>query len=197
MSGFFPLDWKLKLPEDSLTPRVERELLEALAAQRYRAAVTQLAAHGKTLSAMHAGRRLERAGRRLHERWFGPWSVSAGERPTPELLLVEGDGARYRTNEADHRKKAASPGATAPPSTGVEDRGWRENKIGLVTRALRGRMSASGHYEGPTELLKTYVAGTGEWREFERDLETELRRRGAQPAWEVVAVSDNGHGLPG
>jgi hypothetical protein len=115
----------------------------------------------------------------------------------PELLIVEGDGARYRTNEADHRQKAARARAPAKPSAGTEDRGWRENKIGLVSRALRGKTLASGRYAGPTELLKTYVATTGEWHEFERDLATELRRRGAQPAWELVAVSDNGHGLPG
>lgn len=175
---------------------MERELLESLAAQRYRAGVARLAVYGNKLSPTHAGRLLDRAGRRLHELWFGPLGLHGGEVQVPELLIVEGDGARYRSNEADCRKKGGHPRTAPKLPSGEEDHGWRENKIGLVRRALRGKTLASGRYEGPTELLKTYVATTSAWQDFERDLEIELLRRGAQPLWEIVAVSDNGHGLP-
>ena len=44
--------------------------------------------------------------------------------------------------------------------------------------------------------MKTYVATTGDSREFGRDLRTEAERRGLRRAKEVVCPSDHGHGIP-
>jgi hypothetical protein len=76
------------------------------------------------------------------------------------------------------------------------DRGWRENKVGVVIRALPGHTDSDGEYIPPTELVKTYVATTGGIEEFGRDLRTEAERRGIEAAKDVVLVSDNGHGIP-
>ena len=82
-----------------------------------------------------------------------------------ELLIVSGDGARYRTNEADvlaETGKRRVPAANK--SAEVEDRGWRENKVGVVIRAQKGHTAPDGTYHPPEELVKTYVATTGDIR---------------------------------
>ncbi|MHC4253936.1 MAG: hypothetical protein ACYS9X_32885 [Planctomycetota bacterium] len=75
-----------------------------------------------------------------------------------ELLVVEPDGARYRTNEADKRKKRKKGDTSkerpadcpAEADSGAEtardelapqerDRGWRENKVAVVTRCVPGK----------------------------------------------------------
>jgi hypothetical protein len=171
------------------------------------------------VSAAKAGRVLANAGEDIHRELYGPDARIGAGKEAPEnpaeLLIVEGDGSRYRTNEADKlkkrrkgdAKKAEAADSPSEAELAVEnardgitpeqrDRGWRENKVGVVIRALPGHTDSKGEYIPPTELVKTYVATTGGIDEFGRDLRTEAERRGIEAAKDVVLVSDNGHGVP-
>lgn len=194
--AFFPLDERLQLPAESLTPRVQREVLEELADDDYRDAASRAGKLGNPLSHAQAGRLLVESGERLHADLFGPGAECKATGNPAEVLILEGDGARYRTVEAD--KTAADVDAVVDDALTRDerDKGWRENKIGIVVRACPGYMRKDGTYQPPQELLKTYVATVGTLADFERDLTTEALRRGIQQALSVVSVSDNGHGLP-
>ncbi len=153
-----------------------------------------MAVQGNTLSAATVGRIVCREGEVLEQMFFGAEATiteqnQASANP-PELLIVSGDGSRYRTNEADQRKNR--PRRIVDP----DDRGWRENKIGVVVRAARGHYESDGSYRPSRELLKTYVASTSSIGVFGRMLHLEAERRGVRQAKEVVFISDNGHGLP-
>jgi hypothetical protein len=123
----------------------------------------------------------------MHSELFGPdaavGAASAAPPNPAEVLLIEADGSRYRTNEADAPRRNAS----TPP----EDRGWRENKNAVVARVLPGEGSSA-----PKELMKTFVATTEDIDSLGCDLRTEADRRGVGGAKTVVALSDNGHGIP-
>ena len=165
-----------------------------MAEDDYRASARSMEIQGNTLAAATVGRILCREGERLEHELFGADATSAEQRQAaanpPELLIVSGDGSRYRTNEADRRKK--HPRRAIDPL----DRGWRENKAGVVVRAERGYYAKDGTYHPSTELLKTYVASTADVHVFGRMLQLEAQRRGLDQAREVVFLSDNGHGLP-
>lgn len=152
----------------------------------------------------------------IHRELYGPDAMIGAGKEAPknpaELLIVEGDGSRYRTNEADKRKKgdtskaaptdcpseAQSGASAACDGIAPEERarGWRENKVGVVIRGLPGHTDPDGEYVPPKELVKTYVATTEGIEEFGRDLRTEADRRGIEAAKDAVLVSDNGHGMP-
>ena len=170
-----------------MTPRVERHLAEHAAGGGYRQAAASLGEFGTTLSHTEVGRALVRLHKQVHPELFGPdatvGAASSAARNAPEVLLVEPDGSRYRTNEADAPRRNAS----TPP----EDRGWRENKVAVVARLLPGDGSSP-----PKELVKTFVATTNDINALGRDLRTEADRRGVGQAKTVVALSDNGHGIP-
>lgn len=184
------------MPEGKLTPRIERHLLERLANDDYRESAKGLEVFGCTISHVQAGRVLEKAGEEIHSELYGPEATVTAHKKAPknpaELLVVEPDGARYRTNEADKRKKrkkgdtstetpadcpseAESGAETADDEITPEerDRGWRENKVGVVIRAVPGRVEPDGSYTKPKELVKTYVATTQDSHSFGRDLHTE------------------------
>lgn len=171
-------------------------MLEQLAKEDYRDGTHPATVASTTLSHTEAGRVLEDAGEDLHRELFGPAANTESKTQPAELLIVEGDGSRYRTNEDDQPAKESALDEDAL-SEEERKRGWRENKIGVVIRALHGKEKPDGEYQPPEELVKTYVATTGSLEEFERDMLTEAERRGAKHAREVVAISDNGHGLPG
>ncbi len=136
-------------------------------------------------------------------------------RNAAELLVIEPDGARYRTNEADKRKKRKKDDtSTETPAdcaseaeSGTEtaddeitpqqrDRGWRENKVAVVSRVVPGKTEPDGSYTKPKELVKTYVATTRDSHAFGRDLRTEAERRGIKRAKQVLFLGDHGHGMP-
>jgi len=222
-SGFSPLDILLELSADSFTPRVKKELIERLAGDDYRDSAKSVEVSGNSISHEHAGRILLQEASKVRRGLFGPEAMvsaraSAPANP-PELLIVGADGSRYRTNEADRRKKRAKKQharatgeaeAADPPSEAEDarksafgeiaprdrDSGWRENKVGIVIRAERGKVGPGGTWTPPREIVKTYVATTADIHSFGRDLRTEAERRGIERAKEVVFVSDNGHGIP-
>jgi len=202
---------------------VKKDLLERLAGDDYRDSAKSIEVSGNSISHEHAGRILLQEASKVRHDLFGPDAVvsaraSAPANP-PELMIVEADGSRYRTNEADKRKKrvekkhardtgtaeAADPPSGAGDARGTafgeiaprdRDSGWRENKVGLVIRAEPGRVGPGGTWTPPREVVKTYVATTENIHSFGRDLRTEAERRGVERAKEVVFVSDNGHGIP-
>ncbi len=168
---------------------------------------------------MQAGRVLDKAGTEIYSELYGPEATLAAQKEAPknpaELLVIEADGSRYRTNEADKRKKrkkgdtskaepadcpseaeSGAESADDAPTPGERDRGWRENKVAVVTRYVPGRTEPDGSYTKPKELVKTYVATTGDSHAFGRDLRTEADRRGIEGAKEVVFLGDHGHGTP-
>lgn len=167
--------------------------MERTAQESYREAAKSLGVFGLGISHTEVGRILERVGPEVHAELFGPDAqVTAASRApanAPELLAIVPDGSRYRTNEADAPRRSEN----TPP----EDRGWRENKVGVVARMLLGKVGTDGAWTAPTELMKTYVATTKDIREFGRDLRTEAERRGLGRAREIVCPSDHGHGIPG
>ena len=205
------------MPEGKFTPRVERHLLQRLANDDYRESAEGLEVFGCTISHVQAGRVLEKAGEEVHSELYGPEALTTARRKAPknpaELLVVEPDGARYRTNEADKRKKpdtstetpadcpseAESGAETADGEITPEehDHGWRENKVGVVIRVVPGKTEPDGSYTKPKELVKTYVATTQDSHAFGRDLRTETERRGIKRAKQVVFLGDHGHGMPG
>lgn len=184
--------------------------MEKLVEDDYRAGAKSLEVMGNRISPARAGRILRQAGQRLHEEFFGPEAIlKAGQAVSSNparLLILTGDGSRYRTNEADQKrgekKEEASgrasggSGAAVMTAGGEPDRGWRENKIGLVIRAQPGGYQPDGSYAPPTEQVKTYVATTADVHAFGMDLHTEAKRRGLDQSEEVVWVSDHGHGMP-
>jgi hypothetical protein len=177
-----------------MTARVQRALLERLAEDDYRASAKSLAVFGNRIAPATAGRLMAAVGQRLHLELFGPLVQPQPPDNPCRLLIVQGDGARYRTNLADVRK--AAPRAEQQPRD-AQDRGWRENKIGVVIRAQPGRYAQDQQYQAPQEIVKTYVATTEDIKVFERDLKLEAERRGCAGAVEVVWVSDHAHGLDG
>lgn len=184
------------MPAESLTPRVQREVLEELADDDYRDAAGRAQALGNALSHTQAGRLLVQAGEQIHAELFTPTTACTPADNPAEVLILEADGARYRTVEAD--KTAAVSEALSDDELAREerDKGWRENKIGIVVRARPGFTGDDGKYNPPEELLKTYVGTVGTLENLENELLVEALRRGVQKALSVVAVSDNGHGLP-
>ena len=207
------------MPKDKLTPRVERHLLEQLANDNYRRSAKGIEVFGCTISHVQAGRVLEDAGDKVHSELYGSDAMLAAEKKAPknpaELLLVEPDGARYRTTEADKRKKCGNDdtakaeftdcpceaeSAVGSPDDEISprerDQGWRENKMAVVIRMVPGKTEPDGSYTKPKELVKSYVGTTRDSRAFGRDLRTEAERRGIKRAEQVVFLGDHGHGMP-
>ena len=187
-----------------------QQLLEKVAKDDYRASAKSLQVLSNSISAATTGRVLLKTGTQLQTALFGPEAaLKAAEEAPPnpvQLLLLSSDGSRYRTNEADRRKSACSPKRKATTcgdeldlealTESERDRGWRENKIGIVARALPGRYEANGDYTPPRELVKTYVATVLDIHVFGQLFHTEADRRGLGIAEVAVWVGDHGHGNP-
>lgn len=187
--------------------------MERVAEDNYRTSAKGILMLGNTISAATTGHVLQTVGEQLETELFGPEATLNASRQAPanpvSLLLLSSDGSRYRTNEADRRRVGSRlPQKGVAPVTGDEldvevltdgerDRGWRENKIGIVARALPGHYDHKGHYLPPKELLKTYVATVAGIERFGRLLRTEGERRGLLTAKDIVWVGDHGHGNPG
>jgi hypothetical protein len=176
---------------------VAQHTLETVVQDDYRAAGQGARVFGHPVSAATVGRLLEREGEKLQAELFGPEaSLQAAQSAPPNrppFMIVSGDGSRYRTHLADRPR--GTPAPSGPPDEN-RDRGWRENKIGVVIRAEHGKIQPDGEYLPPPELLKTYVATTDDTHAFGALLRTEFDRRGGKECPEVVWVSDHGHGLP-
>ena len=111
----FPLDRRLGMPEATLTPRVERNLLERLANDDYRRSAKGIEVFGCTISHVQAGRVFEKAGTEVHSELYGPEATLAAGKEAPknpaELFIVEPDGARL-AGERRPNRRGARPSAT-------------------------------------------------------------------------------------
>lgn len=103
------------MPEDKLTPRVERHLLEQLANDNYRRSAKGIELFGCTITHVQAGRVLDDAGEKVHSELYGPEAMLSAENKAPknpaELLLIEPDGARL-AGERRPNRRGAGPSAT-------------------------------------------------------------------------------------
>lgn len=224
-SGFFPLDRHLKIDNEGYSSRTRKQICELTACQDYRDVSAHLKQENIPISHEHIARIVEATGAEIHEELYGPEASVHAATEAPHnavpLLVLSADGHRYRSNEADRPRRAhscadkadeadetpqdasvAHPAETAQSDDSesnahtAHDSGWRENKVGVVIRALPGSYRDDGTYDAPTELVKTYVSSTDDIHAFGRDLRTEAERRGVNRAVNAVIVSDNGHGLP-
>lgn len=100
-----------------------------------------------------------------------------------ELLVIQADGMRLRER------------VESGPND--EHDGWRECKVGIVARCLKGHHDTAGEYHEPQTLLQTGLATLDDVRLFGPRLRAEAERKGLCQARETVIVSDAGHGLPG
>ncbi len=82
------------MPAESLTPRVQREVLEELADDDYRDAAGRAQALGNALSHTQAGRLLVQAGEQIHAELFTPTTACTPADNPAEVLILEADGAR-------------------------------------------------------------------------------------------------------
>ena len=72
MRAFSPLDRRLNIPPNKITPRVVRQMLETVAQDDYRASARSVAVLGNQLSAATVGRLVREEGERLQTELFGP-----------------------------------------------------------------------------------------------------------------------------
>jgi hypothetical protein len=79
------------MPAESLTPRVQREVLEELADDDYRDSAGRAGALGNALSHTQAGRLLVEAGEQLHAEFFGPDAECQPADNPADVLILEGD----------------------------------------------------------------------------------------------------------
>jgi hypothetical protein len=192
---------------EKLSDRVVQTVVEHAVEDDYRSSAQQVQLFGNTLSAATVGRLLQREGARLEQECFGLEAMLAAARQVhpnpPGLLIASGDGSRFRTHEADRPRRKGQGRARRTPADPTSaltdeerDRGGRENKVGVLIRAAPGHFQPDGTYVPPAEILKTYVATTGDIHLFGRYLHTEYERRGGLQSLVFVWVSDHGHGLP-
>lgn len=185
--------------------------MERVAEDDYRASAKSLNILGNTISASTVGRVLKDVGGQVHTELFGPQASLDAAKEAPSnivsLMLIYSDGSRYRTNEGDkpRKERRAKPAGKLTANEIIDevlsdtekDRGWRENKIGVVVRALHGHYEPDGTYSAPKELVKTIIATVLDIQAFGHSFHTEAERRGINETLEPVWCGDHGHGNPG
>ncbi len=182
-----------------------RALAECGSSSVFRSGVAPLESVGIRTSFKTIERVSERVGAEVAETQHGPIARSTAQSQAPrnraELLVLQGDGMRIRERTAgDGGKSDTSADPSAEADDGIPrqdyDNGWRECKVGVVSRMRRGRVDRNGEYRDPEVLVQTSLATMCDIKVFSEKLLAEAERRGLRKAKEVVAVSDAGHGLP-
>jgi hypothetical protein len=186
--------------------RLQRALAECGSNSEFRDGVAPLESLGIRTSFKTIQRVAERVGAEVAEAQHGAMArasaPSAAPQNKPELLVMLGDGLRVRERvedgEIEKTDELENPPADAEDGISQLDRdnGWRECKVGVVSRMRRGRMKRNGEYLEPETQVQTCLATMCDIRIFSEKLRAEAERRGLRTAKEVVAVSDAGHGLP-
>jgi hypothetical protein len=176
---FFPL------PEHAQTQRLRQAISELGSDCEFRDGVAPLKTLGIPVAFKTIQRVSEAVGAAVAEALHGAQaSITCGdERPdnAAELLVIQGDGMRLR--------ERVEPGDAHD--------GWRECKVGVVARCLKGHYDEAGEYHEPQTLLQTCLATLDDVHLFGPRLRAEAERKGLRQARETVIVSDAGHGLPG
>ena len=178
---FFPL------PEHAQSTRLRQAITELGSDCEFRDGVAPLKTLGIPVAFKTIQRVSEAVGAEVAEELHGAKaSLTSGDHSpdnAAELLVIQGDGMRLR--------ERVEPGARD------EHDGWRECKVGIVARCLKGRYGRDGAYQEPQTLLQTCLATLDDVHLFGPRLRAEAERKGLQHALEIVILSDAGHGLPG
>ena len=195
-AAFSPSEATFPLSEHAQSSRLRQVLSEFGSTCEFRDAVASLAALGLGASFKTIERVSEEVGavvsaERLKQAAGASAEELAPENPA-ELLVVQGDGMRVRL-----REEAAASREDEDLTVTEQTLNWRECKVGVVARCLRGRMLADGRYQEPETLVQSHVATLEDIVCFGKLLRSEAERRGWGVAKEVAALSDAGHGLPG
>lgn len=176
---FFPL------PEHAQSARLRQAISELGSDCEFRDGVAPLKTLGIPVAFKTIQRVSEAVGTRVAEEFHGAAAglKCAELRPgnAAELLVIQADGMRLRERVE---------------STDEHD-GWRECKVGIVARCLKGLHDTDGTYHEPQTLLQTCLATLDDVHLFGPRLRAEAERKGLHHAREIVIVSDAGHGLPG
>jgi len=178
---FFPL------PEHAQSARLRQAISELGSDCEFRDGVSPLKTLGIPVAFKTIQRVSEAVGAQVAEEFHGA-SASlkcSALRPenAAELLVIQADGMRLRQRIEARAKDKHD--------------GWRECKVGLVARCLKGYHDAEGTYHEPQTLLQTSLATLDDVHLFGPRLRAEAERKGLRQAREIVIVSDAGHGLPG
>jgi hypothetical protein len=169
-AGFYPLDRRLKLPEEGdLTPEMERRVLDLGVHDTFEQAAERWSVHYSGPVSENLVRRVvERQGRILGDADLdGVQRRALPARPPAEALFVQADGGMVPTRGDDP---------------------WREVKVGLVARAdcrLSSREASRGRI---TEAR--YAAHLGGVDTFRERLDALLRAEKADEVDTVVWVGD-------
>jgi hypothetical protein len=186
-ADFSPADEYFPFPADPRSARLRQAISELGSDCEFRDGVAPLTTLGISVAFKTIQRVSEATGTTLVEELHGAAAglSSCDESPDnpPELLVIQGDGMRLR--------ERLEPGASDKHD------GWRECKVGIVARCLKGWHDSAGNYHDPETLLQTGLATLDDVHLFGPRLRAEAERKGLRRAGEVVVVSDAGHGLPG
>jgi hypothetical protein len=185
--------------------RLRRALAECGSNSEFRDGVAPLESLGIRTSFKTIQRVAERVGAEVAEAQHGPMARASAPSAAPqnraELLVIQGDGMRVRERPGegdDETGGSENPPTDAEDSISRQDRdnGWRECKVGVVSRMRPGKTKRNGDYREPETLVQTSLATMCNIKIFSEKLRAEAERRGLRSAKEIVAVSDAGHGLP-
>jgi hypothetical protein len=186
-ADFSPAAELFPLPEHAQSARLRQAITELGSDCEFRDGVAPLKTLGIPVAYKTIQRVSEAEGEKVAEELYGAAAslTSSDEHPdnAAELLVIQGDGMRLR--------ERVEPGATDAHD------GWRECKVGIVARCLKGYHDREGKYHEPQTLLQTGLATLDDVHLFGPRLRAEVERKGLHRAREIVLVSDAGHGLPG
>lgn len=110
------------------------------------------------------------------ERFLQGKPLAAPPNP-PELLVISADGGRVQTRDKD-------PGAR-----------WKENKVGVLYRAVSRPEPPGNDYEGPRPLVRTYTATMNDWESMGDYLSQEAAQRGYDQARQKVFIGDGAQAI--
>lgn len=186
-ADFSPADELFPLPEHAQSARLRQAISELGSDCEFRDGVSPLRTLGIPAAFKTIQRVSEAVGTQVAEELHGAAAAlnCADFRPenAAELLVIQADGMRLRERVERSSKD--------------EHDGWRECKVGIVARCLKGHHDSDGTYHEPQTLLQTCLATLDDVHLFGPRLRAEAERKGLHQAREIVVVSDAGHGLPG
>lgn len=185
-AAFSPAAEFFPLPEHAQSARLRQAISELGSDCEFRDGVAPLKTLGIPVAFKTIQRVSEAVGAQVAEEFHGAdaslKSSNTAPENAPELMVIQGDGMRLR--------ERVEPGSDAHD-------GWRECKVGVVARCLRGTYASDGSYQEPQTLVQTCLATLDDVHQFGPRLRAEAERKGLRQARETVLVSDAGHGLPG
>jgi len=182
------MDKRLGVRPRTPSPRyLEKVCMSTIAGSFVKATQLLESMSGIKVSAKTVQRQSEAMGeliRQEEDEWIesyrnGAVSPKPQEPSRAPLLVITTDGGRVQTRQAGAAGK------------------WKENKVGVVYRAVPTPEKAGEKYHGPSPLERTYVATMRNWDEMTDLLSAEAEGRGWRHADEVVLIGDGAAGVKG